>query len=163
FRPDKLLLTVGIKGSGDGDFCYPRDLITTDEGDVIIADTNNHRIQVINQFGVFRYKFGKKGSRDGEFNEPTGVSQLPNNYLVVADSKNKRIQIFTPKGVFKSSFATKPDEIGAVFAISIGPEGHLVASEFSLAGEHCIKMFRYSPCECHANRPPSSKRRTPIT
>ncbi|XP_064594407.1 tripartite motif-containing protein 2-like isoform X2 [Liolophura sinensis] len=292
-RKDKLLFQIGVRGNGEGDFCYPRALVVTDTGDLIIVDTANNRVQVLNPYGVFKFSFGTKGEANGEFNEPTGVAVLPNGRYVVADSKNRRIQVFHRNGRFDQTFSTNGvpysvscdrsynivvgttarsveiysrdgkfvrkfrtsestrgkgfvpvyvrcnrreeivvldpeeklvkfytqkgrflrhfqpelgddglamtascicldskdriiigdslnhtisvyddtgdflgqilgpyDSLGPVQSCDIGPEGHLGVTEFSVTGEHCVKIFRFVECICHLNRPGSTKRRT---
>ena len=81
YRPDKLLFHIGNAvrrtGSAEGELCWPRGLAVNSSGEIIIADTQNHRIQSFNQYGVVTKKLGKLGTREGEFNEPTGIHQLP--------------------------------------------------------------------------------------
>lgn len=287
-----MLFNVGIRGNGDGDFNFPRSIITTRDGDIVVADTMNHRIQIFNSFGVFISKFGKRGIGKLQFSEPADVTEIPNGDLAVADKRNKRVQIVTQSGQFRSVFQTvdepysiacdysgnvivsttrrtlevykkggklahrfsipgisrdsfgckicvnnrqeiivcdavnstikfftyegryvskfspqthgegltmipsgisinrmgeilvadslnhtvnvyndtgtlvkqaicPTDQVGCVQACAVGPEGHLVTTEFSLSGPHSLKIFRYRPCHCHITRPGSSKRRTP--
>ena len=59
-------------GSAAGEFNWPRGLVITHSGEIIITDTLNHRIQTFNAFGVLLKTFGKFGSGDGEFNQPCG-------------------------------------------------------------------------------------------
>lgn len=49
---------------------------------------------------------------------------------------------------------------GAIYSLALGPEGHLVVSEFSIGRDHCVKVFRYSQCQCHKGIIPASKRAT---
>lgn len=293
-KPDKLLFNIGLRGRADGDFIYPRGLTVNIDGDIIIADTGNHRIQIMTSFGVFKAKFGKKGSGEGQFDEPTGVTEMPNGDLAVADKNNNRIQVFTSDGDFKYEFPTAhqpycvasdssfnlvvsttnrmievyrrggkllkcfpigqkqkglcgfqicvndndevivcdpsecsikyftyegkilykfhpvsnneglfmipsgifltplhqlivadslnhtvslytergillqqllcpTDDAGAIQTCVVGPEGHLITTEYSVVGAHSLKIFRYRECACHYSRPGSSKRRSPAT
>ena len=91
--PDKLLYQVGLRGSGNGDFDYPRGICATLDCDIVVADSGNHRVQILNQFGVHKGSFGKRGSGEGEFDQPTDVVELPNGDLAVADRRNKRVQV----------------------------------------------------------------------
>ena len=102
-------MTIGEQGSGDGDLRFPRGLTITDDGDIVIADTGNHRVQIFNQFGIFKRKFGNRGTEPGEFNEPTGVAIFPNEDIAVADKRNKRVQVFDPNGKFKYLFKTESE------------------------------------------------------
>ena len=76
FRPDKLLFHIGNElkktGKADGQFNWPRGLAVSSTGEIIIADTGNHRLQYFNQYGVLVQKLGKFGSLDGQFNTPIG-------------------------------------------------------------------------------------------
>ncbi|XP_076079618.1 protein meiotic P26-like [Mytilus galloprovincialis] len=291
-KPNKLLFNIGLRGRAEGDFHYPRGLAATIDSAILIADTKNHRVQVLNQFGVLMRTFGKRGFKEGQFNEPTGVTELPNCDIAVADKNNRRIQVFSSKGNFKYQFATShepfsvscdksfnivvctcartieiyrrggkllhnfplggfektkagcqicvnnksevivcdtieclikyftydgrllyrftpqptgeglsmvpsgicidrtgdlvvtdalnhtvnvysergallkqaicpADAAGPVQTCAIGEEGHLIVTEFSISGPHCVKIFRFRSCYCHITRPGSSKRRTP--
>ena len=265
---------------------FPRGLTVAGTGDIIIADTLNHRVQIFNTCAFFKDKFGKKGKEKGEFNQPTDVAVMDNGRIVVADSKNKRIQVFMEDSSFTYMFPTNEepcyvtcdksyniivssmkrtvevyrrqgalrqtftlpstgsplptpiaannsnnlvvcdiadgkiktfsysgqllnqfepqsnqegiacqpsgialnplgqilvadglnhcvnlysetgtlllevvnpsDEMGPVNTCAVGPEGHLVVSEFSSNGVHCVKVFRYTECKCHRTRPGSS-------
>ncbi|XP_076444644.1 uncharacterized protein LOC143282769 [Babylonia areolata] len=296
-QPDKLLYQVGKRGSGNGEFSFPRGLCATLECDIILADSHNHRVQILNQFGVFKRAFGRRGSGPGEFNEPTDVAELPNGDIAVADRRNKRVQVFSEVGEFLSQhpirhepyslacdqqynlvvctmdrtlelftemepvttfpipisgggggqrkgsplhvgiseqeeiFVSDPadqhikvfnfsgdmlrqfqpqshagglacslggifvsvlgqvlvadtlnhsvslftdtgtflkqvavplDEVGCVHSLAVGPEGHLIVSEFSMTGPHCVKIFRYRECPCHEGKVLSSRKRTPV-
>lgn len=100
------MLTTGKRGSKCGDFRYPRHVAVTLDGDIIVADTGNNRVQIFNAFGVFKTEMGSHGKENGRFNEPSSVTELPNGDIGVADKNNKRIQVFAPEGKFKYAFTT---------------------------------------------------------
>ena len=107
FRPDKLICSVGKRGSSNGEFHFPRGLATAANGEVLVADSKNHRIQVLSQCGIYiRHLGSDKGSKDGEFSEPTGVAIMPNGDIAVADRRNKRVQVFDPDWKFRFQFPT---------------------------------------------------------
>jgi DNA-binding beta-propeller fold protein YncE len=91
----------GSPGTADDQFSYPRGIaVHPTNGEVYVADTYNHRIQVFNANGAFKRKFGGFGSNDGQFNYPQGVALDPtNNEVYVADTNNHRIQVFNANGV----------------------------------------------------------------
>ncbi|XP_005101274.1 E3 ubiquitin-protein ligase TRIM71 [Aplysia californica] len=294
-KPDKLLYKLGETGSAPGDFRYPRGLCTTMDCDILVADSMNHRVQHLNQYGVYKKHVGKQGQGNEEFNEPCDVLELPNGDIAVADKKNKRVQVltedlkfkysmpiagepfslgcdrdmnvavattrkeififnsydrvmlhhfpvgakgkssgapiqismsndseilvsdpedghvylytlegrcfcrfspeahsaglsvmagdvcFTPlgqilvvdvlnhvinvytdNGEFLQQVLVPTDDVGSVHSLALGLEGHLVVSEFSVGGDHCIKIFRYRQCPCHEGKTPGSKKRTPV-
>jgi DNA-binding beta-propeller fold protein YncE len=294
-RPDKLLCDSlirgrpGKSGSGPGELNQPRGVTSTPGGDIIVADTLNHRVQIFNSYALFKAELGGRGKGPGEFNQPTDVAVMRNGRIVVADSKNKRVQVFTEDLRFKYMFATSSepyyvtcdrnhnmvvstlrrtievyrrqgalrhkfelphqgsplcapivanpdreevmicdvadgkikvynysgeelssfqpqtsnealalqpcsiavsanghilvadnlnhcinaydtrgsflaqvlnasDSVGPVVACTVGPQGHLILTEYSLNGVHCVKVFRYDDCDCHRARPGSAKK-----
>lgn len=60
-------------------------------GDVCVADTNNHRLQVLSRSGEVRGVIGRgPGSGSGDFQQPTGLA-CDGTFLYVADSGNCRL------------------------------------------------------------------------
>ena len=51
----------GQLGPGKGQFNSPHGFCLGVEEDIIVADTNNHRIQVFEKSGEFKYQFGIPG------------------------------------------------------------------------------------------------------
>ena len=49
-------------GRSEGEFDRPIGIITTDAGEVIVADTWNHRLQIFDLEGNFARQIGKRGS-----------------------------------------------------------------------------------------------------
>lgn len=61
---------LGGFGVSNGQFAEPSGIAVTREGDVVVADTNNHRIQVFDSYGNFKFFFGEPGKRDGQLLYP---------------------------------------------------------------------------------------------
>jgi len=57
-RKETFLQVFGSKGNGDGQFTYPHGVVVGQQGYYIVADHNNHRIQIFNSQGQFVRKFG---------------------------------------------------------------------------------------------------------
>eukprot|EP00058_Branchiostoma_floridae_P021786 XP_002607276.1 hypothetical protein BRAFLDRAFT_88224 [Branchiostoma floridae] len=77
-----LLKTVGQKGSGDGQFKCPTSLAVTTDGEIVVADRDNRRLQFLDKDGSFKKKV------ELEFN-PWCVAALTNgNLLVTGDGHN---------------------------------------------------------------------------
>ena len=45
----------------EGQFTEPSGVAVTEENEIIVADTNNHRIQVFDKEGNFKFQFGEMG------------------------------------------------------------------------------------------------------
>lgn len=84
-----------MKGDRDGEFLHPTGIAIDIKGRLIVADRDNHRIQIIKSTGEFYAKFGSKGEHDGELNDTHGLAVLSNGNIAAADLKNNRIQIFS--------------------------------------------------------------------
>ena len=51
----------GSQGSAEGQFDFPCGVTADLDGHVVVADADNHRLQVLTQEGLFVRKFGSKG------------------------------------------------------------------------------------------------------
>ncbi len=105
-------LEFGSFGTGDGKFKSPSGLaLDTGNNLLYVADTNNHRIQIIDLDGncsgseeladdiCFVDEFGEKGTGEGEFEFPTAmVLDTKRDLLYIIDSGNDRIQIIDVDG-----------------------------------------------------------------
>ena len=63
------------------------------DGHIIVADTFNHRVQVMSRDGKMISKLGSEGSGDGQFKNPVGVAIDRDGHIVVLDSGNHRVQV----------------------------------------------------------------------
>ena len=71
---DQPVSQFGSKGEIDGQFQFPYAVACNSRGDIIVADKNNHRIQVFDRNGKFMFKFGSNGSGSGQFDQPSGIT-----------------------------------------------------------------------------------------
>lgn len=91
------LPAFGCPGSGDGQFWFGpmTSLDVRADGEIFVADTNNHRIQELSPTGAFVAKRGTLGNTTGQFRQPQGVALSPNgDVLYVVDQLNFRVQMF---------------------------------------------------------------------
>lgn len=85
--------TFGFDGHEDGQVSRPWGLCVDKEGNIIIADRRNNRIQIFYPDGSYKHKFGSKGNGNGQFDLPAGISTDPQNRIVVVDKDNHRVQV----------------------------------------------------------------------
>ena len=90
----RFMFNFGRKGSQDGELMRPTGVAVGHDGNIIVADRDNHRIQVFSSEGRFMTKFGTKGDGDGQLNDPHGLALTPEGNIVVADFRNNRVQLF---------------------------------------------------------------------
>jgi sugar lactone lactonase YvrE len=88
-------------------FNQPNGVAVLPNGNIVVADTNNHRIRLVTQAGVVTTLAGSGSPAfaDGtgaaaSFNGPIGVAVIPSSgVIVVADRLNHRIRLVTQAGV----------------------------------------------------------------
>ena len=101
----QLLASVGTGGSGQLQFMWPTGIaVNIRNNKVYVADSENHRIQVLNSDLTFSATFGKYGNDKGQFRSPSAVTCDSAGNVYVADCDNNRIQVFTAGGQFLRKF-----------------------------------------------------------
>ena len=136
--------SVGKEGSRPLQFKNPDGIaISPITGQVCIADTYNHRIQVLNPDLTFSHSFGSKGSANGQFQYPYDIAIDSQGLVYVADEGNHRIQKFSPDGKFVGQFGTLgsgPGQLSCPYGITIdtAATGLVYVSEH---GNDCISVF----------------------
>ncbi|OWA54658.1 Brain tumor protein [Hypsibius exemplaris] len=69
---------------------------------ILVAHTNNHRVQILDNEGRFKFAFGECGKRDGQMLYPNRVAVARNGDVVVTErSPTHQIQVCNQYGVFK--------------------------------------------------------------
>jgi DNA-binding beta-propeller fold protein YncE len=102
--PIPVSMQTGGRGANPGQFVDPRGIAVAPNGDVLVADAGNHRIQRFTADGTFIASTGGKGSQPGRFNEPGGVAVDSRGHIYVADTTNHRVQELDPSFRFISEW-----------------------------------------------------------
>lgn len=92
----------GTKGSGPGQFDFGiaggAYLAIDAEGNILVADSGNSRLQKLSPTGQPLAQWGSKGSKPGEFDQPMGLAIDAQGNIFVADMANARVQKLSPAG-----------------------------------------------------------------
>ena len=106
YVPQGMVLGTDLTWNGEnlGAFVEPQDVFVAPNGDIYVADTNNHRIVVLDNdlktvVNVVT-GFDNAGLPD-QFNKPTGVCVTEEGWLYVADSQNHRIVVLDETGALQ--------------------------------------------------------------
>ncbi|KYN17145.1 Tripartite motif-containing protein 71 [Trachymyrmex cornetzi] len=88
------VIILGYFGENNPDnLCRPWGLICDNEGNIIISDRSNNRIQIYREDGTLVRKFGTYGNGPCQFNRPAGIAIDARRRLIVVDKDNHRVQI----------------------------------------------------------------------
>ncbi len=132
----------GGKGTENGQFDFPRGIAADSNRNILVADTNNGRIQKFSSDGVFLSVIGRTGQGPGEFREPSGIAFDSSGNIYVADTSNQRVQKLKPDGTFLAEwkgpgpgfYGPRDISIRADNTVYVVDEGHARIVKFDSNG-----------------------------
>ncbi|RJQ16393.1 MAG: 6-bladed beta-propeller [Nitrospiraceae bacterium] len=93
-----LLMTIGERGSNNGNFNFPTNIALDGEGNIYVVDTNNFRVQIFNPDGKHIKTIGRIGDAPGSFARPKGIAIDSEGHIYVVDAAFQNFQIFDKNG-----------------------------------------------------------------
>jgi len=115
----------GGKGIAKGQFDSPAGIAVDQTGNVLVADTNNSRIEKFSPTGTFLTILGTKGSRQGQFRAPNGIAVDSADNIYVADAVIHRVQKLAPDGTFIAELKGPEPGFYGPRRIAIGPDNSI--------------------------------------
>lgn len=133
----------GGKGIRWGQFDSPTGIAVDGNGNVLVADTNNGRIEKFSATGAFLGILGTKGTGHGQLRNPSGIAVDRMGNIYVADAFNHWVQKLAPEGTFIAEWKGPEPGFYGPRRIAIGPDdsihvvdqGHNRIAKFSSNGE----------------------------
>ena len=133
----------GGKGVGRVQFDSPTGIAVDRNGNVLVADTNNGRIEKFSPTGKFLRIMGTKGTAQGQLRAPNGIAFDRADNIYVADAAKHRVEKLSSDGTFIAEW--KGSDLGfyGPRRIAIGPDdsvyvvdqGNTLIVKFSPDGE----------------------------
>jgi DNA-binding beta-propeller fold protein YncE len=122
----------GGKGAGKGQFDSPTAIAVDPNGNILIADTGNGRIEKFSPSGTFLTSIG-------QFEAPNGIAVDRAGNIYVADAGNHRVQKFAPNGTLIAEW--KGPDLGfyGPRRIAVGPDDSIYVVD---QGHNRIVKFR---------------------
>jgi sugar lactone lactonase YvrE len=121
--------SFGSKGTGVGQFEGPTGIaVNPINGNVVVSDEENARVEVFSQKGEYLTEFGKAGSAEGEFKSPKGLAIDSKGNVWVTDTGNDRVQEFNEEGGYVAQFGTEGSGNGQFIspkALAIDSKGNI--------------------------------------
>lgn len=99
----------GNTGTGPVQFNEIKGLEVTRDGNLLVADFGNHRVQEITPKGQFVRQFGVTGvpgSDNAHLRQPAGVAVDKDGNIYIADAGNHRVQKFSPSGTWLNAWGS---------------------------------------------------------
>ncbi|XP_035691291.1 E3 ubiquitin-protein ligase TRIM56-like [Branchiostoma floridae] len=88
----RVCFQIGAEGSGEGEFMGPLGVCVNKNGQILVADWSNRRVQMFDQKG--RWLKHVATSREG-LEEPRATVQTPDGRVLVSDTKKNCVFVFT--------------------------------------------------------------------
>lgn len=137
----KLLERWKRKGSGEGEFRWPRNVSVDAQGNIFVADTDNERLQKLDANGNFQQFIIGPNGREGSFH-PRAVEVAPDgSRLLAAAAYAQRIDRFDGTGKLLGSFGEHERDTGVFNVLRdvlVHPNGDIYASDWM---DHRIRRF----------------------
>ncbi|EDO46643.1 predicted protein, partial [Nematostella vectensis] len=113
-------------GGSPEQFQQPRAVAASLNGELAVADSGNHRIQLFDCQGKqlkYLRQFGSAGTHKGGMRWPSGVTFDSENNILISDTENNRIQIFSKHKDIVLAFGQT--ELENPQGICVNDKGHI--------------------------------------
>ncbi|MCF6246562.1 MAG: 6-bladed beta-propeller [Desulfobacula sp.] len=102
----------GRGGTRDGWLHFPTNIFVEKNGNIIVSDSLNFRIQIFSPKGIFIRSFGSAGDNPGYFTRPKGVASDSEGNIYVVDNLFDNIQIFDKQNRLLMAFGSHGNQSG---------------------------------------------------
>ena len=119
-------LAAGLQSPGDVEFLHRPFSLDMLGDTIVIADTRNHRIVLLDRDLRFLTSFGREGAGPGEFDGPTALAVTPGG-IVVAEMQNARFTVLDRAGRFVHTLGPAP----AIHSFGVASDGALLVPDES--------------------------------
>ncbi|MFQ5776732.1 MAG: 6-bladed beta-propeller [Terriglobia bacterium] len=126
-----------------GRFAAPTNVAVGPRGNLYVADTWNHRVQVFDRRGRFLRAFGSHGTRPGNFVRPKGIAVDSKGHIYVVDAEFNNFQIFSPEGqplLAVGNLGPEPGQFILIAGIFVDEQDRIYTTEH-LGGR--VQIFQY--------------------
>lgn len=141
-----VLFSIGEPGAGPRQFNRAEGLGINEEGQVFVADSCNHRIQIFSADGEFLREYGRAGSLPGEMSYPYDIRIDADGRQIVCEFGNSRIQVFDSEDEVVEIIGeagSEPGRFSNPWSIALDSKGNLIVAD---SMNHRVqKLWRRKP------------------
>ncbi len=112
----------GGKGTENGEFDSPTGIAFDGNGNVLVADAGNERIEKFSPTGAFLSIIGANGNGHGQLAEPNGIAVDQAGNIYVAEVGNHCVRKLAPDGSFIAEWKGPDPGFYGPRRIAIGPD-----------------------------------------
>ena len=139
---------AGEFGPQPGNFNFPNGIRMSKDQEILVCDSDNHRIQVFSTQLSLHRVIGKMGYGKREFSAPNDLVFDEEGNLYVVENGNHRIQVLSPQGehikfIGREGRVTLHQPVSAAILgdyIYITNSGNNCISVYKLSGEYVISF-----------------------
>lgn len=136
---------IGRRGEALGQFQYPWSVAVAPNGDVIITDVINARLQLLNAAGDVVSAFGAYGVNIGELYRPSGAACDRNGDIWIADSVTGAVQVYHANGQFAgvlNDVDGRPMHFASPMGLAFDAQGELYVTELRVSQVARVRVSR---------------------
>ena len=113
----KEIRILEIAHVGVGHTLAPQGIQYNKDGNLLIANYDNHRVYSFSPDGNYQFHFGEWGNSPEKLQYPNNIAIDSAGSIYVIEEKNKNIKKFSPEGTYLFQFGI--GELGMIFSLSI--------------------------------------------
>lgn len=138
----KVVGHLGRPGEGEGEFNYPTALTFAADGNLLVVDQMNARVQIFDSQGDFVELFGGRGVGFGNFARPKDVAIDADGIIYVTDAAFNNVQLFD-RDLTLLTFVGEGGVGPGTFNIAAGAAAH--RDEFAVVDQlnGRLQVFRF--------------------
>lgn len=106
-KSGELVRQFGRPGTGPGEFDRPNGIAIMPDSTVVVADSNNGRVQAFTLDGVFKWQTGVRGGTEYQFGLPRGVAAVDEDTIAVVDAFEFKIVLLDSNGQLIDAHGTR--------------------------------------------------------
>jgi DNA-binding beta-propeller fold protein YncE len=126
-------------------FRRPCGLAIDKNGDLLVADIGNHRIQILDRnTGKYKGQIGPRGKKNGELTYPYGVDVDAQGFIYTVEYATHRVQKWSPDFQWIATWGGPGREIGQLanpWGLSVEPDGTVYVADTS---NHRVVKFKFN-------------------
>lgn len=122
----------GSFGEDEGQLNRAMDILIDTNGDLVVVDSGNHRLQRFAMDGSAKGIIGAVGDGPGEFSDPFDAALTPDGLIIACDFGNCRLTAFDMAGQFVTtvgSFGRDPGAFAGPRGVTVSESGYVFVAD----------------------------------